>query len=96
MSWAKMSASIDASYESNHGSSRCAGARAAVQGNNHAASHGLLGRMQGARAVKGGRSKGGNSGSNAFHAMQQSEHSGGANYADGSGCIMNPSNECGI
>lgn len=74
---------------------RCASARASVQGNDHAASHGLLGRMQGARAVKSGRSRGGNAGSNAFRAMQSS-HSGGADYSDGSGCVMNPSNEVAV
>lgn len=77
------------------GATRCESARSMVQGKDGLASKGLLGRMQGARAIKGGRSKGGNSGSNAFRAMQ-SGRSGGADYSDGSGCIMNPSDEVAV
>jgi hypothetical protein len=65
------------------GATRCEGARAAVQGKDGLASKGLLGRMQGARAIKSGSRKGGNPGSNRFQQMQAESYQGtGMSQAD--------------
>jgi hypothetical protein len=62
---------------------RCASARGSVQGNDGMASRGLMGRMQGARAIKDG-SRNNNPGSRAF-AQMQAENSANGMYTQSNG-----------